>query len=296
MRIIFSRKGYDSVEGGVPSPIFPDGTFCSLPIPSDEPPMLENIRFKGKKLSQIVEQLKPSERVAKSGVHLDPDLDRDACPRKPGWRPCFGQIGAAQSHLANHNVCEGDLFLFFGWFHKVVMVNGNMQCRADAQDIHALFGWLQIGAIYHPGMVGNEPPQWSSSHPHVQDENRRKSKNNTLYVASKQLSLPGLKQLVAGGGIFGQFAPFLQLTEPEWQRSVWRLPSCFYPVRGAPSLSYHSDIRRWSKDRRGVLLHTVGRGQEFVLDCAFYPRVLSWLKDVFQKAPTRQSSRSLRSG
>lgn len=192
---------------------------------------------------------------------------------------------------ANHNVCEGDLFLFFGWFRKVDMVNGTIRYLADAQNIHALFGWLQIGAIYHPGTVGNEPPQWSSNHPHVRDKDRRKSKNNTLYVASKQLILTGLKRPVAGGGIFRQFSPCLQLTEPEKQRSIWRLPASFYPVRGAPPLSYHSDIRRWSRDRRGVLLHTVRRGQEFVLDCKFYPQVLSWLIDIFQIAPTNGSTR-----
>ena len=33
MRIILSRKGFDSSSGGVPSPIFPDGTTLSLFIP-----------------------------------------------------------------------------------------------------------------------------------------------------------------------------------------------------------------------------------------------------------------------
>jgi hypothetical protein len=33
MKIILSRKGFDSTSGGVPSPIFEDGTMISLPIP-----------------------------------------------------------------------------------------------------------------------------------------------------------------------------------------------------------------------------------------------------------------------
>lgn len=292
MKIIFSRKGYDSESGGVASPIFPNGTFCSLPIPSDEPPMLKDVRFRGERLNRIVGQLKQAEDVGRDGVHLDPDLDRDACHRMRGWLPCFGQIGAAQSHLDSQNVCEGDLFLFFGWFHEVVIVNGNLQYRTDAQDIHALFGWLQIGAIYHPGRSGDEPPQWALGHPHVRDEDRRNSTNNTLYVASERLRLPGLERPVAGGGIFGQFAPRLQLTEPgQRKRSVWRLPACFYPVGGVPPLSYHSDIRRWTRDKRGALLQTVGRGQEFVLDSTCYPQVLSWLRGIFQEAPTKGCTR-----
>ena len=34
MKIILSRKGFDSSLGGYPSPIFPDGKLCSIPIPS----------------------------------------------------------------------------------------------------------------------------------------------------------------------------------------------------------------------------------------------------------------------
>jgi hypothetical protein len=33
MKIILSRKGFDSSSGGVPSPIFSDGDMLSLPIP-----------------------------------------------------------------------------------------------------------------------------------------------------------------------------------------------------------------------------------------------------------------------
>jgi len=39
MKIIFSRKGFDSSTGGVPSPIFPDGKILSLPIPDKLSPI-----------------------------------------------------------------------------------------------------------------------------------------------------------------------------------------------------------------------------------------------------------------
>ncbi|HEX6606573.1 MAG TPA: hypothetical protein VF276_06620, partial [Chloroflexia bacterium] len=39
MKIILSRKGFDSSIGKVPSPIFPSGELRSLPIPDhDQPP------------------------------------------------------------------------------------------------------------------------------------------------------------------------------------------------------------------------------------------------------------------
>ncbi len=33
MKVILSRKGMDSTSGGIASPILPDGTLLSLPIP-----------------------------------------------------------------------------------------------------------------------------------------------------------------------------------------------------------------------------------------------------------------------
>ncbi len=33
MKLVLSRKGFDASNGGVASPILPDGTMCSLPIP-----------------------------------------------------------------------------------------------------------------------------------------------------------------------------------------------------------------------------------------------------------------------
>ena len=33
MKIILSRKGFDSKNGGFPSPVLPDGKMMSLPIP-----------------------------------------------------------------------------------------------------------------------------------------------------------------------------------------------------------------------------------------------------------------------
>lgn len=36
MKIILSRKGFDSANGGIVSPIFEDGTMISFPIPSGD--------------------------------------------------------------------------------------------------------------------------------------------------------------------------------------------------------------------------------------------------------------------
>ncbi len=283
MKIIFSRKGYDSAAGGIPSPIFPDGSFCSLPIPSEEPPRLKDVRYRGMSLGLIVPPLARDPHVADEGVHLDPDLDALARPRKPGWRPCFGQTSTSQTHLANHEVGQGDLFLFFGWFRRVTGAGRQLRYDTETADIHALFGWLQVGSVFQPGAPGCRTPTWASDHPHVRypDYHGGTSSGNTLYVASERLCLPGPSCRLPGGGTFPRFSSPLQLTAPGHTRSTWRLPACFHPAGNKVPLSYHKDMSRWQKDREGVLLRTVGRGQEFVLDATDYPGVLGWVRGMF---------------
>jgi hypothetical protein len=41
-------------------------------------------------------------------------------------------------------------------------------------------------------------------------------------------------------------------------------------------------MKRWHKDKGGVLLNSVQRGQEFVLDIDFYPGVVTWLPEIFK--------------
>ncbi|MCV6603932.1 MAG: hypothetical protein OIF34_01405, partial [Porticoccaceae bacterium] len=120
MNIIFSRKGFDSSAGGIPSPILPDGTLLPLPIPQTDGPIkfsqLHHTDQSGRtqSLSSIISQL--GGKGWRGRCHLDPDLDASLIARPEGWLPAFGQFGCAQRHLEQEQVGRGDLFLFFGWF------------------------------------------------------------------------------------------------------------------------------------------------------------------------------------
>lgn len=282
MRLILSRKGYDSSSGGCPSPIFPGGKLCSLPIPSEDDLTLQDIRLQGISLGAVVAQLVGEPGRATSGAHLDPDLAAAARTRLPGWQPCFGQTGSAQAHLEKQGVGVGHLFLFFGWFREVEAFEGRWRYGRTAPDIHCLFGWLQIGSTYRLDR-GDDPPAWSRAHPHVQHADRYRSSrsSNVLYVASKLLDVPGCAGELPGAGVFPCYSPDLRLTAPGRSRSVWQLPACFEPRPGAPSLSFHGSAKRWSREGDRVLLRSAGRGQEFVLDCDHYPGVFDWLAEVF---------------
>lgn len=59
MKVILSRKGFDSSNGGCPSPIMPDGTLLSMPIPSDDKDSYDDLSYCGTPYSRILQQLAP---------------------------------------------------------------------------------------------------------------------------------------------------------------------------------------------------------------------------------------------
>ncbi len=286
MKIIFSRKGFDSSEkyGQVASPIFSDGSMVSLPIPSDEAGSIPygeistaiDIDTLGPLVTDLTRFRQPRyRRNATSKAHLDPDLDSDALPRRHGWLPIFGQSEAAQSHLANQEVTKGDLFLFYGWFREVELLKEGYTFIPGAPDRHVIFGWLQIGAVCDAGPRGKATaPEWAQYHAHYANE----WKNNKVYIASEKLDGIGLHKSVAGGGVFRKFSNKRCLTAPgQTLRSVWLLPNCFSPL----SFTYHGDKKRWSSREEGNHLQTVSKGQEFVIDTAKCPEVIPWVRNLF---------------
>ncbi|HSH28138.1 MAG TPA: hypothetical protein VK972_10310, partial [Wenzhouxiangella sp.] len=75
MKIILSRKGFDSAAGGVPSPILPDGRIVSLPIPDQRSPVrYGEIGSDGRDIGALVSNLTGGRIRRSSRAHLDPDL------------------------------------------------------------------------------------------------------------------------------------------------------------------------------------------------------------------------------
>jgi hypothetical protein len=283
MKIILSRKGFDAANGRFPSPILPSGQLCSLPIPDNHPKRqktlrcYEEIQAGGVQLGQLVADLTKGRITPTTPTHLDPDLNASSIPRQPGWRPIFGQSGAAESHLHRYGVGPGDIFLFFGWFRQVEMANGRFRYVPNTPDWHVLFGWLQVEQRIPLTAVAHIPA-WASDHPHCQ---RRQPLNpDALYIARERVTLPGVN--VPGGGLFPRFHENLRLPDPDSKRrSRWRLPAWFHPDNRLSHLSYHGRRQRWQCSNGFAQLDTVGRGQEFVLDTAHYPEAQEWLRTLF---------------
>jgi Nucleotide modification associated domain 3 len=205
MKIIFSRKGFDSAAGKAASPIIA-GEPISLPIPTARRSET-NYFLLG--LGKIVEQPTKGRVGAADLCHEDP-MFHDG-------RWAFGQTGAAQSHLERNGVGVGDVFLFFGLF-----------ASSEGHDRHhRIFGYLRVDEVRHLGgrpSNTDNPEGFLRRHPHTIGE---WNENNTLYLGS------GAKARTAH--------PRLRLTKPGAPVSLWTIPAWLK----AAGLTYHNNPMRW---------------------------------------------------
>ena len=219
MKIILSRKGFDSANGGCPSPIMPDGTLLSLPIPDDDNVGYKELQYMGLCYADLLSQINPKGEY--SGCHLDPDIRENIrMVMIPEWKPAFGQIEASQGLLTNAKVEPGDLFLFFGWFRQVEQNGGeyryvrkNPNDFYHSFDLHVIFGYMQIGEIITDQNRIAEY-YW---HPHSLVK-RTRSPSNALYIPADRLSfLPERK----GYGVL-DYREDRVLTMKGKNRGTWR--------------------------------------------------------------------------
>lgn len=205
MRIIFSRKGFDSAAGKAPSPIL-DGRPLSLPIPTTR---RSTTTYDLLGLGDTVEEVTRG-RITRSNLcHHDPMFENGKC--------AFGQTGAAQTHLAKQGVSVGDVFLFFGLFSST----------NKKEKHHRIFGYLIIDEIILLGSQPSKPDRlaaFSRSHPHTIGE---WNANNTLYLGE------GNESKIASSS--------LRLTQTDGPTSTWKIPKWLFET----GLSYHGNKERW---------------------------------------------------
>ncbi|EAR10413.1 hypothetical protein [Reinekea blandensis] len=281
MRLILSRKGFDSSAGGCPSPILPDGRLLSLPIPDTQSDICyRDVQLQGQSIAKWVNNLTGKPRFAQQGAHLDPDLREDALPnRHQEWHGILGQHGAAQSHLMNESVDCGDLFLFFGLFRPIEMVKRRWRFVPGVPARHVIWGWLQIDSIVSVDSLAPNALPWTRYHPH---HRYPPDPTNTLYLARQSLTLNGQPTPHRGFGIFNDLSSGRTLSHPEHRTpSDWILPLCFAPRPDEPALSYHRNPSRWQIGKTGCSLRAAARGQEFVLGKQATKKSLPWIERLF---------------
>lgn len=274
MRIIFSRKGFDSSAGGCASPIV-DGECISLPIPTSMPTPISFADLNGW-YGDLVEDLTKGRIGRDRPCHLDPDIHVDSIPRRASWRGALGQTGTAQSHLERNRVGTGDLFLFWGVFRPV---KRKQRWVFDGPAEHRIFGWLQVGEIIHLGSDGSSALQrhpWLVNHPHVR---AGWSDKNTLYIASKQLVLNGTPTSLPGWGRLRSGYRLTAITNDSIRPGLWRAPCWLNPNVGGCGMTYHQAPQRWGVET----VQVVNRGQEFVAQPNGSTAATEWILDILNE-------------
>lgn len=254
MKVILSRKGFDSSYGGCASPVLPDGTMLSMPIPGREDSQLkfDDIKYGTNTYLDIWNNLYPKHKTDKLNCHLDPDIRADV-RTKPvdNWVAAFGQTDKAQRHLNNRGVSEGDLFLFFGWFRET---DYNFHYSPQSENKQIIYGYLQIGDIVKGDKITNN----YSWHPHAKGDY---GIDNTLYVATEKLTLDGKETDLQGYGTF-KFSDELVLTKDDCSRSKWKIN----PEWDIDNFFENNTISFHSKNSiKDGYFQSVYRGQEFVI-------------------------------
>lgn len=190
MRVIFSRKGFDSAAGGGASPVV-DGRALSLPIPAGA---ASQTRYGELGMAEYAAQASRGKIGADDLCHHDPMFTDDGI--------ClFGQCGAAQTHLERQGVGEGDVFLFFGLFRA-----------EDSGELHhRFFGYQRIELIVP---LAHGAPEWliDLKHPHALAMH---AKNDVIYVGKGRCNAPASEAL--------------RLTVPEGPASLWKRPAWLKP-------------------------------------------------------------------
>ena len=266
MKIVLSRKGFDSQYGKQASPILPDGTMLSLPIPSEDDIEYDTILWAGQSYLDIIRSLKPRTSLNEnSKCHLDPDLRAITINREPGWVPAYGQTGSSLSELRMNGVTTGDLFLFFGWFKHTEYFQGRLRYVPRTPNLHVIYGYMQIGSIIESI---EQIPEWLNYHPHASLKNYKNvwdRGQNAIYLPTDHLTIA---PYLPGSGTF-KFDKNLVLTKEGYSRSRWEFPES---MRGV-AISHNPN--GWKSD----YFQSAAIGQEFVMEGT--KAVMDWVKGLF---------------
>ena len=261
MKVILSRKGFDSQYGGIPSPIMPDGTLLSMPIPEKSSGVTyKSLFWKKYTYEEILRNLGYSQNIWE--CHLDPDIyitKHNQLNRKA----IFGQCDSAAGHLIKQKVCKGDIFLFFGTFRETEFTQDGRLCfKKGTLEKHIIYGYLQIGDVEKSNF--RQYP-W---HPH--SNINKYSNNNRMYLAATNF----FNTTHLGYGTF-RYTSELVLTKNGESKSKWVLPNILKDKK----ITYHPNPYR-----EGYFQSTF-RGQEFVINIDEDKEVndvINWVKDKIE--------------
>lgn len=294
MKLVLSRKGFDTGSGGCFSPFNHNtGKYIWFPIPEKVNNYLNDIRYseifvkneylsglKGSNLKDAFKSLKGTDRVKlrkneyasinddELFAHFDPMLGI------PPWMEGngnfiigkgFGQCNASPQ-LEKHNVNEGSIFLFFGGFQSI----SNRKISG-----HYIYGWLKVKKRIETFKECQEILEEYNlhNHPHITEAAFSRTQKNFIFIPDQWL-FEDLK--VPGYGYFTTLNEHLLLSSSkESNIATWKLPNLFYK-----SLTQVQQ-KTWHNTQDGFCTVRTGIGQEFITQLS--EKGEGWLRDLFLK-------------
>jgi hypothetical protein len=271
MKVIFSRKGFDSSAGGYPSLIFPDGTLYSIPIHGSKNEKISygdiNYEYNGEKIQSILKDLTKGKFNIDKKCHNDPMFY--SVDNKKGV--ALGQADRAEGHLRNQQISEGDIFLFYGWFKEIEKIEEKWR-YTNKPDLHIIWSYMEVKEKFFLDKINEESKLLDSypflkEHPHI---GRNRLKNNSIYISKKSKYFDYNSKR------------FLTDVKNYSGRSTWRLPNCFNQPQT------FTFLKNFNIEDDDVIINYKGYGQEFVLDIDLVDTVLNkkniqnWLELVLK--------------
>ncbi|MBM7095736.1 hypothetical protein JSY36_08220 [Bacillus sp. H-16] len=293
MKLVLSRKGFDTGSGGCFSPYdHHSGRYIWFPIPEKKnhysntinyadvrikEDYFNNPKYEAGNLSELYKRLLGHNRIKMGNskacsiddvglsAHFDPMLG------EPPWMERgsglkigkgFGQSNAAP-HLLKQEVGAGSVFLFFGGFKSI----------HNHYSGHYFYGWMKVKERidnYDKALQAAEEYNLGD-HPHLTESAFQKL--NFIYTPEEWL-FEDLE--VPGCGYFTALNDSLLLSRSkDRNKSEWLLPKCFYKQL---TQAYKNS---WVDLGDDFCTVKTGRGQEYVTELSAAGE--AWLRQLFKR-------------
>ena len=273
MRIIFSRKGFETEHGGCPSPVI--GRLpVSLPIPDDSEHA--KVRYSDLMIGKVdigktVEDLTKRKVKGEDSCHNDPELDRTGI---------FGQSGNAQGYLSRRKAGAGDLFLFYGLFREARQTDKGYQFVPNKPMHLRLHGWLE--PKYTKRFPGRRGEQYAYRYPQYKNNPHFVGswwEGNVVYFPTDYLSFISNEQIPGFGRFRADHPDALLGVGENVLPGRWRLPDWFRFRRGK-RLVYDANGKEW-----GATLSNPSKPQELIAEVLpeHADNLQEWLEGLFQR-------------
>jgi len=256
-KIVFSRKGFDTHNGGFPSPVFPDGTLYSVPIPGKYNKKrycdLEFVYGKDRIQDILNDLTKKRIKIKGESKKCNYNDAKFRCHEDPvviDGKMTLGQVGSALGHLRKQNVQKGDIFLFYGLFQKVERKEGKW--KYIGKPFHMIFGYMKIEEVFN---VNEGEDDNLRVHPHFDDEFMKKYNKDNMIFTGREYKIFNFDD-----------KRVLSALKSNKGHSYWCIP-----VDVDFSLAF-SHIKKMEVKGSEVYFRSPSPGQEFVLNLDAIPQ------------------------